>query len=132
MRLYTPGAWGPGPHGVPFYCGTTVRDASPSRYCFDVVDDPRLVQMNRSEFEELFRPDSGVRLEIPAEPTPDTAAVRLACLALRQAGLWGPPAYDVDVAHPRFAEAVEAAAAADDEQQALDAATAILEGPESL
>ncbi len=95
-------------------------------------DDPHLAQMSRSELEELFEPDSGVRLQIPAEPTPETAAVRLACLALRQAGRWGPPAYDVDVAHPRFAEAVEAAAAYDDEQQALDAATAILEGPEGL
>ena len=93
--------------------------------------DPGLALIDEAVIEELFKLDSGVRLQIPAEPTPETAAVRLACLALRQAGLWGPPAYDVDVAHPRFAEAVEAAAA-DDEQQALDAATAILEGPESL
>ena len=94
--------------------------------------DPDLALLDPAELAEMFEPDSGVRLEIPADPNPDTAAVRLACLALRQAGLWGPPAYDVDVAHPRFAEAVEAATAADDEQQALDAATAILEGPESL
>ena len=94
--------------------------------------DPDLALLNPAELAELFEPDSGVRLQIPAEPTPDTAAVRLACLALGQAGRWGPPYPDVKVAHSRFAEAVEAAAAHDDEQQALDAATAILEGPEAL
>ena len=98
----------------------------------DRCDDPHLAQMERSELEELFKRDSSERLEITGRPTPDTAAVRLACLALRQAGLWGPPDHDVNVAHSRFAEAVEAAAAASDERQALDAATAILEGPEAL
>ena len=44
--------------------------------------DPHLAQMSPSELEELFKADSGVRLEIPAHPTPETAAVRLACLAL--------------------------------------------------
>lgn len=97
-----------------------------------LCDDPHLAQMKRSELEELFKRDSSERLEIAGGPTPDTAAVRLACLALRQAGLWGPPYRDVDVAHSRFAEAVEAAAAAGDERQALAAATAILEGPEAL
>lgn len=95
-------------------------------------DDPHLAQMSRSELEGLFKRDPSERLEITGGPTPDTAAVRLACLALRQAGLWGPPYNDVSVAHSRFAEAVEAAAAADDEQQALASATAILEGPEAL
>ena len=87
--------------------------------------------MKRSELEDLFKRDSSERLEIAGDPTADTAAVRLACLALRQAGLWGPPYDDVEVAHPRFAEAVEAAAAASDERQALAAATAILEAPEA-
>ena len=152
MRLYTPGAWGPGPHGVPSLSGRLVwvwlnrasRWApSPARpeppgYLGGVPTpagqsgDPGLALIDEAVIEELFKLDSGVRLQIPAEPTPETAAVRLACLALRQAGRWGPPAPDVDVAHPRFTEAVEAAAAHDDEQQALDAATAILEGPEAL
>ena len=64
--------------------------------------DPHLAQMSPSELEELFKADSGVRLKMPAHPTPETAAVRLACLALRQAGRWGPSAYDVDVPHSRF------------------------------
>ena len=98
----------------------------------DRSDDPHLAQMNRSEFEDLFKRDSSALLEIAGGPTSDTASVRLACLALRQAGLWGPPYDDVEVAHSRFAEAVEAAAAAGDERQALDAATAILDGPEAL
>lgn len=98
----------------------------------DATDDPHLAQMSRSDLQDLFKRDSSVRLQIPAKPTPETAAVRLACLALRQAGQWGPPAYDVDVPHPRFAEAVAAAAAAPDEEQALAAATAVLEGPEAL
>ena len=93
--------------------------------------DPHLAQMSRSDLQELFKRDSSERIEMSGGPTPDTAAVRLACLALRQAGQWGPPAYDVDVAHPRFTEAVAAAAAALDEKQALAAATAILEGPEA-
>ena len=38
----------------------------------------------------------------------------------------------MNVPHSRFAEAVKAAAATPDEEQALVAATAILEGPEAL
>ena len=98
----------------------------------DLCDDPHLAQMKRSELEDLFKRDSSERLGIAGDPAADTAAVRLACLALRQAGLWGPPYDDVEVAHPRFTEAVEAAAAASDERQALAAATAILEAPEAF
>ena len=46
-------------------------------------------------------------------------------------GFWGEANFAVEAAHPRFAEAVEAAAAAGDEQQALEAARRILEGPEA-
>lgn len=95
-------------------------------------DDPHLAQMSCSELQELFKRDSSVRLELAGGPTPETAALRLACLALGQAGRWGLPDPDVRVGHPRFAEAVEAAAALEDEQQALDAAAAILDGPEAL
>ena len=95
-------------------------------------DDPHLARMDASELQALFNRDSDVRLELSGGPTPETAALRLGCLALGQSGRWGPPNPAVRVNHPRFAEAVEAAAALDDEQQALDAATAILEGPEAL
>ena len=95
--------------------------------------DPHLAQMSRPELEEMFRRDSSMRLEITGGPTPETAAVRLACLALGQAGFWGPPHEDLDVPHPRFAEAVGTAASlAPDEKLALDAATAILDGPDAL
>ena len=69
---------------------------------------------------------------MPADPTPDTAAERLARLALGQAGYLGDKPPKLDVPHPRSDEAVEAAAAAGDKQRALEAATAILEGPEAL
>ena len=68
---------------------------------------------------------------MPIDPTPETAAARLARLALRQAGYWGDAPLDLDVPHPRFNEAVEAAAAAGDRDRALEAATSILQGPEA-
>ena len=96
MRLYTPGAWGPGPHGVPSLSGRLVwvwlnrasRWApSPARpeppgYLGGVPTpagqsgDPGLALIDEAVIEELFKLDSGVRLQIPAEPTPETAAVR--------------------------------------------------------
>jgi len=94
-------------------------------------EDPHVAQMSRAELQELFKRDSTARLEITGGPTPETAAVRLACLALHQAEYWGPADPDLHVPHPRFAEAVAAAAAAPSEQQALEAAAAILEGPEA-
>ena len=38
---------------------------------------------------------------------------------------------DLDVPHPRIGEAVEPAAAASDKDKALEAATALLQGPEA-
>ena len=105
--------------------GTLVLTPVPSR----TADHDAL--LIRPEMIERLQRDSSEHIEAPADPTPETAAVRLACLALRQAGLWGDPHRPVNVNHPRFAEAVEAAAAAPDRQQALDAATAILQGPEA-
>ena len=64
------------------------------------------------------------------DPTPETAAARLARLALRQASYWDDTPLDLNVPHPRFNEAVEAAAAAD-KDTALEAATSILQGPEA-
>lgn len=90
---------------------------------FDLLEHP--------DIQELLKPGGGSIIEVPVDPAPDSAATRLACLALRQAGLWGEPHFAVEVAHPRFAEAVEAAAAACDEQKALEAALAILNGPEA-
>ena len=93
--------------------------------------DEYLDLLNRPEMlERLCRDPSD---SIPgADPTPETAAVRLACLAVLQAGRWGEPYGPVKIDHPRFEEAVRAAAAADDDKQAVEAATAILEGPEAL
>jgi hypothetical protein len=87
--------------------------------------------LNRPEMLERLRRDPSD--SIPGvDPTPETAAARLACLAVLQAGRWGEPYGPVKIDHPRFEEAVEAAAAADDDKQAVEDATAILEGPEAL
>ena len=79
-----------------------------------------------------LRRDRSQLVTMPLDPTPDTAAERLARLALRQAGYSGDSPQELNVPHPRFAEAIEAAAAAGDRDEALAAATAILEGPEAL
>lgn len=93
--------------------------------------DEQLALLERPEVQDRLKPGGESVIEVPVDPDRDTAALRLACLALRQAGLWGEANFAVEVAHPRFAEAVEAAAAAGDEQQALEAASRILEGPEA-
>ena len=93
--------------------------------------DEYLDLLNRPAMLERLRRDPSD--SVPgADPTPETAAVRLACLAVLQAGRWGEPYGPVKIDHPRFEEAVAAAAAADDDKQAVEAATAILEGPEAL
>ena len=102
--------------------GTLVLTPVPSR------TEDHTALLTRPEMIERLQRDSSEHIEAPADPTPETAAIRLACLALRQAGA---PRLPVNVNHPRFAEAVEAAAAAPDRQQALEAATAILQGPEA-
>lgn len=106
--------------------GRTVRHDPSAR-----TDDRITALLERPEMIERLQRDASEHIEAPADPTPETAAVRLACLAMRQAGLWGDPFLAVKVDHPRFSEAVEAAAAAADRHQALKAATAILEGPEA-
>ena len=88
--------------------------------------------LERPEMLERLRRDPAEAIEFGAEPTPADAAIRLAYLAVGQAGRWGEPYGPVKIDHPRFEEAVEAAAAADDNKQAIEAATAILEGPEAL
>ena len=50
-----------------------------------------------------------VSLAVPSTPSAATSTIRLACLALRQAGFWGEPAFPVQVPHHRFSGAVEAA-----------------------
>ena len=92
--------------------------------------DKHLDLLNRPEMLERLRRDPADSIA-GVDPTHDTAAVRLACLAVLQAGRWGEPYGPVKIDHPRFEEAVEAAAAADDDKQAVKAATAILEGPEA-
>ena len=85
----------------------------------------------RPEMLQRLRRDRSVLVKMPLDPTPETAPARLARLAVRQAGHLGEPPLDIEVPHPRFAQAVEAATAAPDKQQALIAATAVLEGPEA-
>ena len=65
----------------------------------------------------------------PVDPTPGTAAVRLACLAMRQAGFWGEPGFPVEVDHPRFASAVEQVKEfMGDERKAFEAARTAIDG----
>ena len=77
-----------------------------------------------------LRRDHSQLVRMSIDPTPETAAARLARLALRQASYWDDTPLDLNVPHPRFNEAVEAAAAAD-KDTALEAATSILQGPEA-
>ena len=92
-----------------------------------------LAQMSPSELEELLKPGGRLVFESPTATHPEADPDTLACLAMRQAGMWGKPAFDADIDHPLFVEAVEAArSAGPNEQAAFDAATAILEGPEAL
>ena len=93
--------------------------------------DEYLALLELPEVQDRLKPGVESVIEAPVDPDRDTAATRLACLALRQAGFWGEANFEVEVAHPRFAEAVEAAAAAGDEPQALETARRILEGPEA-
>ena len=86
----------------------------------------------RPDILERLRRDPADSIVAGADPTPDTAAIRLACLAVRRAGRWGEPRGTANIDHPRFEEAVEAAAAADDDKQALEDAVTILEGPDAL
>ena len=80
---------------------------------------------------ELLERDPSQLTEASIDPTSRSAAYRLARLALRQAGYWGDAPLDLEVPHPRFGKAVEAAAAAGDRDEALEAAAAILDGPEA-
>lgn len=93
--------------------------------------DEHLALLGRPEVQDRLKPGGESVIEAPVDPDRDTAATRLACLALRQAGFWGKTNFAVEVIHSRFAEAVEAAAAVGDEQQALEAARRILEGAEA-
>ena len=89
--------------------------------------------MSPCALKELLKPGGRLVFESPTATHPEADTDTLACLAMRHAGLWGKPAFDVDIDHPLFVEAVEAArSAGPDEQAAFDAATAILEGPEAL
>ena len=93
--------------------------------------DDHLKLLERPDVVEQLERDPSQLVEAPIHPTAHTAAYRLARLALRQAGYWGGAPLDLDVPHPRFGEAVEAAAAARDRDRALEAAAAILQGPEA-
>ena len=85
----------------------------------------------RPDVQELLKPGGRPVFESPTGHTPESDTSDLACLAMRQAGLWGEPAFEVDVDHPLFDKAVEAAeAAGPDEQRAFDAAQAALGGEE--
>lgn len=87
----------------------------------------------RPDVQELLKPGRGPVFDSPTDSAtePDTDA--LACLAMRQAGVWGAPSFDAEVDHPRFEAAVQAAtAAASDEHQAFQAArSALVDSPRS-
>lgn len=93
--------------------------------------DAHLEILTGPEMLRKLRSDHSEYVEMTEEPPQNVAVARLARLALRHAGFWGHPPSDVEVPHPRWAQAVEAAAAAHDKEQALEAARAILDGPEA-
>ena len=82
--------------------------------------------------ELLARPDMRERIKpggFTVAPGPDADdPVRLACLAMRTAGVWGRPAFGAEPGHPLFAEAVSAAGRAAGERQAHAAALAVFTG----
>ena len=83
----------------------------------------------RPEVQQLLKPGGGPVLESPTATKAEADTDTLACLAMRQAGLWGNPAFDVELDHPLFDKAVAAArSAGPDEQAAFDAAQTVLEG----
>ena len=85
----------------------------------------------RPDVQELLKPGGGPVFESPTASSTEADTDALACLAMRQAGLWGEPAFDVDIDHPLFDKAVEAAkSAGPDEQDAFNAAQATIEGKE--
>ena len=85
----------------------------------------------RPDVQDLLKPGGRPVFESPIGRTDESDTSDLACLAMRQAGLWGEPAFEVDVDNPLFDKAVEAAeAAGPDEQRAFDAAQAALDGEE--
>ena len=86
----------------------------------------------RPDVQELLKPGGRPVFDSPNGRTPESDTSDLACLAMRQAGLWGKPAFEVDVDHPLFSKAVDAAkSAGSDEQRAFDAAQAALGGDET-
>ena len=50
--------------------------------------------MSPSELEELLKPGDRLVLESPTATHPEADLDTLACLAMREAGLWGKPAFD--------------------------------------
>lgn len=98
----------------------------------DVEDDRIDAFFSRPDVIERLNRDPSECIVANVDPTPETAAARLARFAVRQAGRRGEPYGYVKVDHPRFEEAVKAAAAADDDKRAVEIATAILEGPDAL
>lgn len=79
-------------------------------------------------FSELLRPGGPAFESLTGRAAEDDPAT-LACLALRQAGVWGGPAFEVHIDHPLFGAAVEAARAAiPNERRAIEAALAVLAG----
>ena len=113
------------------YLVTQVPDGTVVLIPADDWTDEDLDLILHPDVQELLKPGGRPVFESPTDPTLESDTSELACLAMRQAGVWGTPAFDVDIDHPLFEKAVEAAeSAGPNEQRAFDAAQAALEGKE--
>ena len=96
----------------------------------------RVVRVARTEpvAPSVVTERSEMFVEFPLRTTAESAAADLACLAVSRAQHHGTdlPSHSAADAHPRFAEAVAAAGASCDKEQAFEAALRILDGPEAL
>ena len=95
------------------------------------TDDRITALLERPEMIERLQRDASEHIEAPADPTPGTAAVRLACLAMRQAGLWVTRSWRSRLTTPASLRQSRLPPRPQTGAKPSRAATAILEGPEA-